>query len=334
MNVTKSTQPNGAQAAAVQLEQVRARIRAAQGAVEEARRAAAAAAEAGADAALLRRRLPVVTAAADDARRGLRGLQGIRPASLWYGVRGSLGHRRAGRTDELAAALAERDALVVRISEQLQRVEALRTEAARHRAAAAALPRLLDEAASFLRVAGGPAAEALVAAEAGLDPVLRREADLDQAARWTRWAQLHVEAALDRLGPARTWGSYDAYFAALPFVSVTEAGARVEAARSALAGVRDVLTVLRQALDDLGVAADAVLLGGLTLDVPGDLDDWFADVSHNPVRQAQVAAALEEAERYAAIVVELRDRVYDDHASSRKVLQVRRAHWCAVLRGE
>ncbi|HET9657605.1 MAG TPA: hypothetical protein VFP72_19800, partial [Kineosporiaceae bacterium] len=79
------------------LEQVRARIRAARGAAEQARAAGAAADEAQAEAELLRRRLPVVIAGTEQAMQAVRVLRGMSPKALWHAGRRSLAAERARR---------------------------------------------------------------------------------------------------------------------------------------------------------------------------------------------------------------------------------------------
>jgi hypothetical protein len=325
------------------LEQVRSRLRAARNAAQEARRVASAADEALGDAELLRRRLPVVTAAAEQALRSVRIARGITPVSLWYAGRRELAAERGRRSARLRAALAERDALVARIAEQEGRARDLRAESLRLQATASGLPRFLDEAAVNVRRLGGPDAEALIAAEAGLEPVLRRESDLDQAVRWVRWAHLHVGTALDRLGDARTPDGYRDYFATADEETVHATGRllshdavggptarRIEAARQALAGVRDVLSVLGQALGDLGVGTDPVTDPQL----PTDLEPWFTGAAADPAAQARVTAALEACEQVSVRMATLLERVEGDHAATRRVLESRRAHWCALLHGE
>jgi hypothetical protein len=306
-------QPHAAQPITVQpdsdvLEQVRARIRAAQGAAAQARQVGVRAEEALADAELLRRRLPVVAAAAERGLRSVRILRGVTPVSLWYAGRRGLAAERGRRSQELRTALAERDELVAQIADQDARARDLRAESLRLRASASALPRLLDEAAACVRRSGGPAAETLAAAEAGLEPVLRREADLDQAVRWLRWAQLHLWAALDRAGGR----------------------SRTEGAREALVAAAEVLGVLVQALTDLGVSIEP-------LAVP-DLEPWPAggatDRATDGERPERVGAGLAGCARAAGELGVLLARVEGDHAATRRVLDSRRAYWCALLRGE
>ncbi len=349
MNAKTTTHGGGATAES-QLEQVRARIRAAGGAAEQARRSAAAANQLASEVELLRRRLPVVAAAAQRANHSARALQGRYPRSIWFALRGRLAVERARRSALVQSALAERWVLTSRIAEQEAEARALREEAARLRSAAAALPRLLDEAATCVRGMGGTEAETLLAAEGGLEPVLRREADLDHAVRWTRWAQAHVSAALDRLGPARTFTTYDFFrydtaflpagpngapstgglAAGLPAGAAGTPGERAAAARAALGGVRDVLAVLVQALTDLGVGMDEVAVPS----IPDDLGEWFDDLDGpaSPARQA-VADALTGSELVAVQLAALGERIGADRAATRAVLQARRAQWCSILRG-
>jgi hypothetical protein len=325
------------------LERVRDRIRASQGAAKQARRTAALADEALSDVELLRRRLPVASSAAERARRSVRALRRVTPVSLWYAGRRELTAERARRSATLRSALAEREALATRIAEQVARARDLRAKSLRLRATASGLPRQLDEAAAYLRRAGGPAADSLAAAEAGLEPVLRRESDLDQALRWVRWAQLHLETSLDRLGDGRTLVSYGQYFVAAEGETVPATGwllchdavgglavRRIEAVRQTLAGVRDVLTVLNQALGDLRVNIEPLTVP----DVPADLEVWLTGAAGDPDRQARVISALEASERAAVQVATLLERVEGDYATTRRVLDSRRAHWCALLLGE
>jgi hypothetical protein len=337
-------QPHDGPASDRMLEQVRARIRASQGAARQARLAGAGADQALADAELLRRRLPVVTSAAAQARGSVRLLRGITPVSLWYAGRRDLAGERARRSTQLQAALAEREVLAALIAEQDAKARQLRAESLRLRATASALPRLLDEAAACMRRTGGPAAEALAVAEAGLEPVLRREANLDQAVRWVRWAQQHLGTAMDRLGDGRTWAGYRDYFSgsADEVVQVTTgrllghdavrgpALRRVEAARQALAGVRDVLAVLAQALGDLDVSTDPLVIP----DLPADLEPWFTGLPGDVERQARVTAALETCEQLTGQVTALRERIEGDRMATLQVLDGRRARWGALLRGE
>lgn len=325
------------------LEQVRARIRAAQGSAEQARQVCASADEALADAELLRRRLPVVTSAVEQAWRSVRALRAVTPAALWYAGRRRLAAERASRSAALGTALAGREVLVTRIAEQEARARDLRAQSLRLQADASGLPRLLDEAAAYVRRVGGPAAESLAAAEAGLEPVLRREDDLDQALRWVRWAQRHLGRSLDRLGDSRTRAGYGEYFTAAGAETALATGRllghdhpadgsavrRIEAARQALAGVRDVLAVLCQVLGELGVSTDPLIVP----EVPDDLEVWFGTAADDPDRQARVTGALEACERVTAQITTLLERLEEDHAATRRVLDGRRAHWCALLRG-
>lgn len=319
------------------LKQARVRIRAAGEASERARRASTDAARLDADNAVLRGQLPIVATTVQQAISAARTIRGRRATSAWYALRGRLVAERARRAAALQEAIAERGTLAGRIAEQDAEARALREEAARLSSAAAALPRLLDEAAACLRRVGGSEAEALEAAEGGLEPVLRREANLDHALRWTRWAQKHVDGALDRLGPARTFTRYD-YYLPYPlgdtsFLHDSGSGAedeRVAAARAALAGLRDVLAVLVQALTDLGVGTDGVDVP----EIPVDLSVWF-DHLDGPTSPASrsVTDALAAGEQVAVQLVALRERIAADHAATRRVLQTRRAQWCAILRG-
>lgn len=323
------------------LERTRARIRAARGAAQQARVATARADETLTEVELLRRRLPVVAAAVEQAGRSVRAVRRVGPGTLWYAGRGELAAERERRGARLRAALAERDDLLARIAGRECRARDYRAESLRLRATAAALPRLLDEAAGQVHRTGGPLAQALSAAEAGLEPVLRREADLDQAVRWIRWSRVHVGDALDRLGTARTGAGYRDYFRLPEGHAVTGhllgddglAGwpdRRAEAARQALCGVRDVLTVLVRALAELGVTTEPLTVP----DLPVDLHAWFADPVADSSRGERVTSALDACERAATGLAELLQRVEGDHAATRRVLEGRRAHWCALLRGE
>lgn len=317
------------------LEQARVRIRAAQGAVGQARAAGAAAVEAKADAELLRRRLPVAITGAELAMQAVRVLRGMSPETLWHAGRRSLAAERARRAVRLSTALAERDELVARIADLESRARKLRAESLRHRAAAAALPRLLDQAADCLRRSGGPAAEALAAAEAGLEPVLRRESELDEAVRWVTWAQAHVDDALERLrsaGPGAVadpfglpCGERDGRTGAEDGPAGGGAGARI-----VLGEVRDVFGALCRALDDLGVHRDELAVPQL----PDDLLPWFEGTAPDQGGQQQVTAALASCGPAVTGLADLLLRLRSDHATTRKVLQSRRAHWCALLRGE
>ena len=290
------------------LEQVRARIRAAQGAAAHARLVGVRADEALADAELLRRRLPVVAAAAERGLRSVRILRAVTPVSLWYAGRRGLAAERGRRSQEWRTVLAERDELVAQIADQDARARDLQAESLRLRASASALPRLLDEAAACVRRSGGPAAETLAAAEAGLEPVLRREADLDQAVRWLRWGRVRLWAALDRAaGRSRT-----------------------EGAREVLIGAEEVLGVLVQALTDLGVGIEPFTFANLEPWPTGEITDQAEDGG----RLEQAAAALDACERAAGELGVLLARVEGDHAATRRVLESRRAYWCALLRGE
>jgi hypothetical protein len=318
------------------LEQARARLRAARGAAERARAEAAAAEQARTEAALLRRRLPVVIGAAEQAMQRSRSLRRMTADAVWHAGRRRLASERARRAALLRAALAARDALAARIADVEAQAREHGEQALRLRAEAAALPRLLDQAADCLRRAGGPMAEALLVAEAGLAPVVRRESDLDEAVRWVAWAQLHVDRALDQLGLTRSDlapGDLPRTGAAISDEPVREdlfgVGSRTEAVRIVLATVRDVFGVLCRALDDLGVHHD-----GLTVpDLPADLDPWFDGLPADPVARLRVGGALQDCERASARLSGLLDRVRDDHAATRRVLQSRRTHWLALLRG-
>jgi len=180
-------------------------------------------------------------------------------------------------------------------------------------------------------------------AEAGLEPVLRREADLDQVVCWVCWAQQHLGAAMDRLGDGRTWAGYRDYFSGSADEVVQVSGRllghdavrgpavrRAEAARQALAGVRDVLAVLAQALGDLEVSTDPLVIP----DLPADLEPWFTGLPGDVDRQARVTAALETCEQLTGQVAALLERIEGDRAATLQVLDSRRARWGALLRGE
>ncbi len=303
------------------LERVRARIRAASGAAEQARLAAVRADETRAEASLLRERLPGVVGKGERAGRSVRALRRWGPTSLWLTLRRRRAAEQARRAGALWAALAERDELAARIGEREARAQEYRLEALRLRAHAAALPRLLDQAADHVHRAGGPAAEALAAAEAGLEPVLRREADLDHAVRWIRWARVHVDRSLRRSevgGPRR------------PDRRADPACHPSEATRRTLETVRDVFAVLGRALEDLGVGRVPLTVP----DLPADLGTWFAKAVGDREREERVAAALMDSARGATLLAEVLRRTEADHTATRRVLDSRRAHWCALLRGE
>ncbi len=333
MNTTTTT-PGGGATAEDQLEQVRARIRAAGGAAEQARRSAEAADRLEADAELLRRRLPVVASAADQARRHARSLRGGRPAALWLAVRGQLAGERSRRAAQLQAALAAHCVLAQQIGEEEAEARALRAEVARLRSVASALPRLLDQAAACVRGQGGAPAEALAAAEGGLEPVLRREADLDQAMRWTGWAQAQLAKALDRLGAARTFTRYDGFLDADGVAGRGDGaplGDRSAASRAVLTAVRDVVDVMMRALADLEAPVEGI--GDPTF-LTG-LETWFEalDTTADAPARERITDALARCEQLAAEVAGLRARVSVHHAATRRVLEARRAQWCLILRG-
>jgi hypothetical protein len=54
----------------------------------------------------------------------------------------------------------------------------------------------------------------------------------------------------------------------------------------------------------------------------------------DPAKQARVITALEACERATTEVATLLERVESDRTATRRVLESRRAHWCALLRGE
>jgi hypothetical protein len=91
-----------------------------------------------------------------------------------------------------------------------------------------------------------------------------------------------------------------------------------------------VLAVRCRVLGDLGSGTEPVTVPQL----PADLEFWFTGLSAGPAEQAQVIAALEACERVTTEVVALMERVESDRAATRRVWEGRRAHWCALLRGE
>lgn len=324
------TASGGGATAPLELTEARERMRTATEAAEAIRRSTVTVARLEAELRLLRRRVPAVLAVVDQARHEQRALGGARPGVARYLLRGRLGFERERRAEVLRDALAQQRALEARIAERRAEVMALRREIARLRPSAATLPRLFDEVAACLRRDGGTAAEELTAAEAGLAPVLRREADLDQAVRWAGWARVQVDRALDRLGPGRTFTEYDGYLSGATDCATDRTDTRVHAARATLSGVREVVSVLERSLADLGVTADEMY----PPELPDDLDVWFTHLDDPTGRiPGRVARALADCERVTGQLVALGERLRVDHTATVRVLQARRAQWCTILRG-
>ena len=329
MTVMETTTGGGA-TARPELTEVRERLRVATEATEGIRRSTAMVARLETELRLLRSRVPAVLAVVDRARREQRALAGTRPGVARYLLRGRLGPERERRAEVLRDALAQQRTLETRIAERRSEVTALQREAARLRSSAATLPRLFDEVAACLHRDGGTAAEELTAAEAGLEPVLRREAELDQAVRWAGWARVQVDRALDRLGPGRTFTEYDGYLGGATDCATDGTDTRAPAARATLSGVREVVSVLERSLADLGVAAEEVH----PPELPDDLDVWFTHLDDPTGRiPGRVAQALADCERVTVQLVALRERLHADHTATVRVLQARRAQWCTILRG-
>jgi hypothetical protein len=273
----------------------------------------------------------VVTEAVDRARDRERDLERMTGTTLWYALRGRLGAEREHLAAVLREALDEQRRQDTWITARADRLARLRTRAGELRIQAVSLPRLLDETADCLHLLGGPVSDELRAAEAGLAPVSRREADLDRAIRWVNWADRQIDQSMGQLGNGRTFTEYDGYFDGAGGSAVEEASVRIRAARDALGGVRDVLDTLTDALAELGVQAEDLEPDGL----PGDVVDWFSGMSdpRDPVAE-QILRTLADCEKIPGALNDLRERLRRDHQATVRVVQERRAQWRSILRGE
>jgi hypothetical protein len=328
---TTGTKPGDGARVQIDLARLREDMATASEAVEELRVVLTRIAQVEAELRPYQERLPDVIALVDRARREERNLDRLIPDKIRYSLPGRLGIERERRADLFREALVEQLELDTRIAERTERLRALRARAAELRPRAVALPRLLDEVADCLYRLGGPAADELRAAEAGLDPASRREADLDRAVRWIDWAGRQIDRSMQRLGRGRTFTEYDGYFEGAGGSGLEEMPLRVRAAREALTGVREVLDTVTAALAELGVHNEDLE----SCDLPEDVDGLFAEMIDPRGETAErITRILAECERLPRILDDLGERIRGDHRATLRVVQERRARWSSILRGE
>lgn len=265
MDTRGTTKPSGPEAGD-SLAVVQSRIRAAETAMVKARQTAAAAVDAVGRVTRLRQQLQVVDAAAVQAEQDALVLAGWRAGTLGLRMSGRLRRERWVQQQRVTAARTEVDRVVTALAEAEGRVADLHQQVREQQSLAAALPRLLDIAAGCIRAGGGPTGEALIAAEAGLDPVLHREAELAGVLRLAYRAQQRLTVAREQLLVAETTAGYHVVLATGPIGEEPAAGA----GRPRLANARQALREAYLAVDALQRELVEVRTSALD-EIPGDL---------------------------------------------------------------
>jgi hypothetical protein len=128
-----------------------------------------------------------------------------------------------------------------------------------------------------------------------------------------------LQEALDRIGSARSWGTYDTWFGGGFFSSMIKHD-RIDEAEQAMRAVDAALDRLRRELADVGVDGAAVGDVGVS-DLSRTLDVWF----DNFFTDIGVQSRLKDADRRLAEVGELLMTVSNDLAQREREVESRLA---------
>lgn len=203
----------------------------------------------------------------------------------WRAVRHLLtGRYRSSRDAARAAAAAAQqrctaaDDAVARRRRDVERLEAgLAAAAERWRQARAEWE--AERTAALVR-AGGPVAEELHRIDASLASSTTEQRELAEATAAVQAARAAAARALDKLGSASSWGTYDTWFGG-DVISSSIKHSRIDEARATMNDVQTQLQAARRELADVGmdiVAPDlAPVSKGRTLDIW--FDNFFSDIS-------------------------------------------------------
>jgi hypothetical protein len=150
---------------------------------------------------------------------------------------------------------------------------------------------------------------------AGDDRDQLREVEEAQAACSTAIGSLRE--AMDRIGSARSWGTYDTWFGGGFFSSLVKHD-RIDDAERAMARVDEALRRLRRELADVGV--DGAAVGDVAVtDLTRSLDVWF----DNFFTDVGVQSRLADADRRLSAVAGLLEDVSDSLARRRREIEGR-----------